>query len=49
MKLEHFKDYMPDDYQGDSKTPRQFFFDVLSSIAPNYTAALVADISRQRT
>ena len=44
MKLENFQDYMPSEFCGDSKTPRDFFYAVLCTLAPSYVIALISDI-----
>ena len=39
---------MPDEWSGNSKTERTFFWDVLVTLAPEYVEALIKDCRRQR-
>ena len=39
---------MPNDWTGNSKTERGFFWDILTSLAPEYVEALIKDCRQQR-
>ena len=39
--LENFGAHMPDEWNGNSKTERTFFWDVLCSLAPEYVEELI--------
>ena len=39
---------MPEDWKGDSKTERGFFYSVLITLAPEYVDELIKDCRRQR-
>ena len=39
---------MPDDWRGDNKTERPFFYAVLASLAPDYVQELIKDCRLQR-
>jgi hypothetical protein len=39
---------MPDDWHGNSKTERTFFWDVLVTLAPEYCEEVIKDCRRQR-
>ena len=48
IQLENFRAHMPDDWVGDSKTERPFFYAVLASLAPEYVQELIKDCRQQR-
>jgi hypothetical protein len=43
-----FRQYMPDNYEGNHKTNRPFFFGVFTSLHGDYVNALIADARAQR-
>ena len=47
-KEEQFKIYFPDFKEGDKLPERQFFFDVLNTIFPDYLASIMQHASKQR-
>ena len=48
IQLEHFQAHMPDEWRGDNKTERPFFYAVLASLAPDYVQELIKDCRLQR-
>ena len=44
--LQNFRAHMPDDWTGNNKTERTFFWDVLVTLAPEYVEELVLDCRR---
>ena len=48
IQLPNFKDYMPSDWSGNSKTERPFFWAILVTMAPEFAEQLVLDCRRQR-
>jgi hypothetical protein len=48
MKLPGFTKYMPDEYKGDSRTPRNFFYGVLCTLAPMFVKVLILNINEER-
>ena len=48
VRLGNFRAYMPDEWNGNSKTERTFFWDILTTLAPEYVEELVKDCRRQR-
>jgi hypothetical protein len=48
LKLDGFLKYMPDEYSGNSRTPRDFFYTVLSTLAPMYIKVLLTNINEER-
>jgi hypothetical protein len=48
IKLPNFLKFMPDDFNGDSRTPRAFFYGVLCTLAPMYIKVLLENINELR-
>ena len=44
--LPNFRAHMPDEWTGNSKTERTFFWDILVTLAPEYVEELVLDCRR---
>jgi hypothetical protein len=43
-----FRQHMPDEYCGDAKTPRDFFWSVFATLAPLYVSTLVDKVVSAR-
>jgi hypothetical protein len=48
MSVDHFGEYMPDDFNGDHKTDRTFFWGVIVFLCEPLVVALINDTRKQR-
>ena len=48
MTLPNARQYIPDDYCGDSKTPRDYFMAIFSTVAPTFVCEIIKDCRTQR-
>jgi hypothetical protein len=46
--MPEFQAHMPDEWGGNSKTERTFFWDILVTLAPEFVEELIKDCRRQR-
>ena len=49
IRLPGFIDYMPSEWKDGNGADREFFFGILSTLAPDYLVRLIEDCREQRT